>query len=101
MIDQGITFEDTPDALFEIADLKIADKPWYIDCKNYSDATLERFSLSPSDAGFYYKLSGEYFSRRAIEKWHKIAGYHDQDSRLIYLNLATSQERLLQYLSLR
>lgn len=97
LLEQGIRFEDMPDALFEVADLKVMAKPWYIDCKNYSDATLERFSLSPEDEGFYHKLSGEYFVRRAIEKWNQLAEIEGHHACLIYINLATSHERLLQY----
>jgi hypothetical protein len=85
------------DVLFEVADLKVTAKPWYIDCKNYSDATLERFSLTSEDEGFYHKLSGEYFHRRAIEKWHQLAEVEGNHACLMYVNLATSQERLLQY----
>jgi hypothetical protein len=80
-----------------VADLKVVAKPWYIDCKNYSDATLERFSLTSEDEGFYYKLSGPYFRRRAIEKWKQITEIEGDNSCLIYINLATSQDRLLQY----
>src|SRR5690606_7573654 len=97
LADHGISFEDMPDALFEVADLKIMARPWYIDCKNYSDATLERFSLTSEDEGFYHKLSGEYFRRRAIEKWKQIAEVEGHQACLIYINLATSQDRLLQY----
>lgn len=97
LADHGISFEDMPDALFEVADLKIMARPWYIDCKNYSDATLERFSLTSEDEGFYHKLSGEYFRRRAIEKWNQIAEIEGHQACLIYINLATSQDRLLQY----
>lgn len=97
LLEQGIKFEEMPDALFEVADLKISEKPWYIDCKNYSDGTLERFALTSDDEGFYHKLSGDYFRRRAIEKWNQIAEIEGIHSRLIYINLATSQDRLLQY----
>jgi len=97
LLDHGIRFEDMPDVLFEVADLKIMARRWYIDCKNYSDATLERFSLTSEDEGFYHKLSGEYFVRRAIEKWNQIAEVEGDHSCLIYINLATSQDRLLQY----
>jgi hypothetical protein len=97
LLEHGIRLEDMPDALFEVADLKVMAKPWYIDCKNYSDATLERFALTSEDEGFYHKLSGEYFRRRAIEKWNQIAEVEGDHSCLIYVNLATSQDRLLQY----
>src|SRR5205823_873148 len=95
--EQDIDLDHVPDALFEVADLKVADKPWYIDCKNYSDATLERFSLTPDDEGFNYKLSEDYLQQRAPEKWRQLARIEGDHCRLIYINLATSQDRLLRY----
>lgn len=97
LLEHGFKFEEVPDALFEVADLKIENLPWYIDCKNYSDDTLERFALTPLDSRYYYKLSGDYFRQRAVEKWHLLADQHGPEARLIYINLATNQDRPLQY----
>ncbi len=94
---KGIPIEDLSDELFEIADIKVVNKPWYIDCKNYSDSTMERFLLGPDDAGFYHKFTGHYFTKRAIEKWRLIVEYENQPSRLLFINTATLQERPLQY----
>lgn len=90
-----IELEDVPDALFEVADLKVLDKPWYIDCKNYSEATLDRFSLTPDDLLFHPKLYEPTFVERAREKWQQIAGYHHGKACLIYINLTTAHERPL------
>jgi len=93
-----IETEELPDALFEVADLKIAGQPWYVDCKNYSEATLGKFALSPGDYGYYHKFDSDYFLNRAVEKWQIISAYHDEPARLIYINLASGQERLANYL---
>ena len=42
--DEEIKLEETTDALFEVADTKIFGRPYYIDCKYYSELTLERLS---------------------------------------------------------
>ena len=97
LLANSIQVEELPDALFEVTDLKVATQPWYIDCKNYSDGTLERFSLLPQDATFHFKLNDASFRQRAIDKWHKIAKQHGNESRLIYINLATSHQRLLRH----
>ncbi|MBE7512428.1 MAG: hypothetical protein HS103_06395 [Anaerolineales bacterium] len=94
-----VGFEDVPNSLFEVADLKIAGVPWYIDAKNYSETTLDRFALSPDDALFQPKLYEPYFKERATEKWHMIAAEHGPDSRLIYINLASAHERPLGYVT--
>src|SRR5262249_13675441 len=83
--------------LFEVADLKIRDVPWYIDAKNYSEFTLDRFSLSPADLLFHPKLNEPHFKERAVEKWQLIAAQHGPEGRLIYINLATAHERPLGY----
>lgn len=88
-----IGIEEVPNTVFEIADLKVRGKPWYIDCKNYSEATLDRFSLSPEDILFHPKLYAPNFIERAIEKWTRISTHEGQDCRLIYINLSTAHER--------
>lgn len=92
-----IVFEDVPGTLFEVADLKVKNRPWYIDCKNYSEATLDRFGLAPEDVLFHPKLYEPHFIERAMEKWREIAAVHGSDSRLMYINLATAHERPIGY----
>jgi hypothetical protein len=93
----GLSLEEMPNHLFEVTDLKIAGHPWYVDCKNYSEATLLRYQLWSDDPGFYHNLSDEHFQKRAVEKWQHIASTEGEESRLIYINLASSQERHLGY----
>lgn len=95
----GIEIDSVPSGLFEIADLKIKGNPWYVDAKNYSEFTLDRFSLSPQDALFNPKLYEPHFKERAAEKWHSIAAQDGPSCRLIYINLATAHERPIGYFS--
>ncbi len=97
LTERGIPIVELPTELFEVADIKVQTMPWYIDCKNYSDSTMERFLLGPDDDGFYHKFSGTYFKRRAIEKWQLITEFEGRSGHLIFVNTTTTQERLLQY----
>jgi hypothetical protein len=92
-----IVVEETPNHLFEVADMKIVSHPWYLDCKNYSERTLQQHQLSPDAPGFYHKFSDKHFQKRATEKWQLIANTEGSDTRLIYINLATPQDRNLSY----
>lgn len=91
--DEGIELEEMPDVLFEVADLKIRDQPWYIDCKNYNEQTLDRFTVSPDDPVWHPKLNEEHFADSARLKVGKLRAYHGTPVKLIYLNLVTSQPR--------
>ncbi len=55
---RGITASgDTiPDALFEVADLRVENRPVFIDCKNYGTQTLRQFALPPDDPLHVRKL---------------------------------------------
>lgn len=92
---EGVRLEEIDDALFEVADLKIADQPWYIDCKNYSERTLERFLLPTNDPAWHPKLNEEYFKEHALAKLGQISAYHRAPGKLIYLNLISGHERTL------
>lgn len=96
--DKGISLADDeiPDALFEIADTKIQGKPYYIDCKNYSEETLKGFELSPADPGWRPKLNSEDFQELAQKKLREIQEVHatkTEKCKLIYLNFIGSDER--------
>jgi hypothetical protein len=95
--DEEVKLEETPDALFEVADTKISDRPYYIDCKYYGELTLEQLSADAGDDLWHPKLNEQYFRQNARGKLEKIAAYHGEQGKLIYLNLASSQERPLSY----
>lgn len=92
--------EDLPDPLYELADLKIKDKPWYIDCKNYSERTLGNFSLPREDIAYHPKLNEGAFIKQAQSKLSKMQKYHANISepKLVYLNLVHSGDRIKRYL---
>jgi hypothetical protein len=91
--DEGIELEELPDALFEVADLKIRGLPWYIDSKNYNEQTLERFSAPLDDPAWHPKLNEEHFVDSARLKVERLRTYHGTPVKLIYLNLVSSQPR--------
>ncbi len=82
------------DTLFEIADLKIAGRAWYIDCKNYSERTLDNFHVTPDDPAWRPKLNDNDFKHLAHRKLMAVQDVHGQqaDCRLIFLNLASSDD---------
>jgi hypothetical protein len=94
---EDIPLEPLPDALFEIADLCVAGKPWFIDCKNYSDQTLDRFSLPIDDPLWHPSLNEPAFIQHAKAKLERIMRYAGPESKLMYINLVSGQERPLGY----
>ncbi|GCE50474.1 hypothetical protein EI42_05832 [Thermosporothrix hazakensis] len=90
--DKHIQLESVPDALFEIADSKIKGVPWYIDCKNYNEFTLERFSLSENDPAWHPKLNERHFKENALRKLQRISLFHGQAGKIIYLNLISARD---------
>lgn len=94
-----ITEDEIDNSLYELMDLKIVDKPWYIDAKNYSEQTIQNFEIVDVKDYFYHpKLNSDYFKKRAIEKWQKISAFHsDDNSKIIYVNIFGSKERPIIY----
>lgn len=94
-----VTEDDIDNSLYELMDLKIIDKPWYIDAKNYSEQTIQNFEIIDVEDYFYHpKLNSTYFKKRAIEKWQKISDFHsDENSKIIYVNIFGSDERPIIY----
>jgi hypothetical protein len=98
---ERIQLEELPDQLFEIADHKIAGVPWYIDCKYYSERTLDAFQLSPDDPAWQHKLNEEDFKQNAKRKLEYIRQYHHYNvnhCKLLYINLFSANDRSRHYL---
>jgi len=93
--DEGIELEELPDELFEVADLKIRAMPWYIDCKNYNEQTLDRFPAPEGER--HPKLNEEHFAESARIKVEKLRAYHGTPVKLIYINLVSIQPRPRDY----
>ena len=85
--------DDLPDVLFEMADLKIQDRAWYLDCKNYSERTLDNFHVNPDDPAWRPKLNEQDLKTVAQYKLEKIGQvHHEDDVKLMYLNLMSSED---------
>jgi hypothetical protein len=94
---EGINVEGLPDALFEIADLAIVGQPWYIDCKNYNELTLDRFAVAIDDPLWHPTLNERYFVGHARAKLERINRHSGLASKIMYINLVSGQERPLGY----
>jgi hypothetical protein len=93
LCDEKIKLEEVPDAVFELADLKLQGCPCYIDGKYYNEYTLERFAIPPDDPASHPKLNETYLKESARRKVEKLRAYHGGPVKLIYLNLISSHPR--------
>ncbi len=93
------TSEAVPDAVFEVADLKLENRPIYIDCKNYGNRTLWRFPLPPDDPFYHPNLNEEHFRERMRSKWQQLhcatPGTAADPCRLVVMNLRHDEESVL------
>jgi hypothetical protein len=83
-----------------MADLKVVQAPWYIDCKNYNERTLSQFHYSEDDAAYRPQLTERSFIAKATSKFRQIQNYHrgqSEQCRLIYVNLASNDNRIKLY----
>lgn len=93
--------DEIDDTLFELADTKIRGVPYYIDCKNYSEQTLQGVALTPDDPGWRPKLNDVDFKDSARKKLDKIRKFHADERdkcKLIYVNFMGTNERIKRYL---
>lgn len=93
--------DEIDDSLFELADTKIKGVPYYIDCKNYNEQTLQEFALTPNDPGWRPKLNDADFRANALNKLDKIQKFHADERdrcKLIYVNFIGTNERVKRYL---
>lgn len=93
------TGAEVPDAVFEVADLKVENRPLYIDCKNYGGRTLRQFALPPDDPFYHPNLNEEHFRERMVSKWqtlsHATPGTAADPCRLVVMNLLHDEESAL------
>jgi hypothetical protein len=97
LTEQKIPIEALPDALFEIVDQRVTGKPWFIDCKNYSDYTLDRFSVPSGDPLWHPSLNDVTFKSNAQAKLRKLIQHSGPESKIMYINLVSLAERPLGY----
>jgi hypothetical protein len=94
----SLTEKEIANELFELIDLKVEGKNWYIDAKNYSEQTITHFQLAEDDYLFHPKLNEENFKEKAQEKLQKIADFHKQNNcKIIYINAFGNSERTTNY----
>lgn len=89
-------FDEVPDALYELVDLKLTGRPTFIDAKYYSEGTLIRFGLDTLDADHHPKLNSERFATSAVRKLERIEALYGDVAKLVYLNLISGQDRRLE-----
>ena len=96
LIQEEVKLEPVSGTLFELADLKIQAQPWYVDCKNYSERTLDYFSLSADDPSYRPKLNDADFKKLAQHKLQRIKKV-SPNCKLIFLNLVSRNNRPQRY----
>jgi len=96
----GISLQPVQDEIFEVVDFQCKNLPFFIDCKHYSDSTLERYLLSPEDDGFDDKLNEVSFMADKVKKWKKLTHIYGTHIKLMVVNTETSHERTKGYYQL-
>jgi hypothetical protein len=100
LLHEQVPLDILPDPLYELADLKVARRPWYIDCKNYSERTLETFPLPESDPAWRPSLNDASFQASAQRKLDALRQFHTSEPdacKLVYLNLSSSDDWVHHY----
>lgn len=93
---ETIPLEVIPDSLYELADLKIAEQAWFVDCKNYNERTLDQFTLLPDDPAYRPKLNENDFKQLAQHKLRRIQQQFP-NGKLLFINLLSGEDRPYQY----
>lgn len=100
---EGITAsgDGIPDALFEVADLRVLDRPIFIDCKNYGTRTQRHFTLPPEDRLHHPKLNEPHFKKSMAGKWQRLSqalpAGQTEPCRLLIINLVQDDEAALRH----
>jgi hypothetical protein len=93
-----VSGDAVPNEVFEVADLRVAGRPIFIDCKNYGARTLRRFPLPPDDLLYQPKLNEAEFKRSMRRKWQRLHQATAADSaaepcRLLVINLVADDDK--------
>ncbi len=93
--------DDVPDAVFEVADLRVRDRPVFIDCKNYGVRTQRQFALRPDDPLYHPKLNEPHFVDGMVRKWQRLYAAlppgQTEPCRLLIMNLLVDESAALRY----
>lgn len=96
LLAENFLLEPVPESLFELVDLKITERAWFIDCKNYNERTLDQFTLQPDDPAYRPKLNESDFKRLAQHKLKRIRQQYPE-GKLLFMNLVSGEDRPYQY----
>jgi hypothetical protein len=87
-----------PTPLFELFDIKITDKPIYLDAKSFSQATIYRMNVQPDDPDYNPKLNGPSLLYNAQKKWHEITNHTGEtNTKFVIINLQHYRNGLNEY----
>lgn len=85
--------DDYSPALFEVSDLQVKGFPLYLDAKNFSWTTLNRFAAEPGDPEYDEKLNSRAFLLAAQKKWRYIVDcIGDTRTKLVFINLLANED---------
>lgn len=96
LLAENFLLEPVPESLYELVDLKITERAWFIDCKNYNERTLDQFALQPDDPAYRPKLNEGDFKRLAQHKLKRICQQYPE-GKLLFMNLVSGEDRPYQY----
>ncbi len=98
---KGVHLEEISDAIYELADLKVAGVPLYLDCKYYGPRTLDIFSLPETDPAWHAQLNDKAFLDAALRKVAALREHGEPTAKMVYLNLATRGDWQIAYWNAR
>ena len=85
-------------ALFEQFDLKVKDKPIYLDAKSFSQETIYRMNAQPDDPDYNPNLNAPRLLQKAQEKWGRIVNHtKEANAKFVIINLQVDGERSNEY----
>lgn len=83
---------ELPNELFEVIDAKVKGSPIYLDFKNFSNTTLNKFHLTEDDPVYEYQFDSEKFIEKQVEKYQIIRAI-DPKAILYIINLFSDDNR--------
>ena len=93
--DRGIALEhqnSLPNSLFEVVDAKVKGCSIYLDFKNFSKTTLNKFHISEEDPEYEYQFDSVKFIEKQVEKYRLISA-NDSSAIFYVINLYSEDYR--------
>ncbi|MCU0440705.1 MAG: hypothetical protein MUC49_22655 [Raineya sp.] len=83
-----IFLEEASQDLFEVFDAKVCDLPLYIDFKNFSSHTIDKFAIDKTDVLYDEDFNAQTFLQKIVKKIHLIEKtLGSSDAKYIVINL--------------